>query len=115
MKIYSLQVIIWALCVRTMAAPFREQTPIGDGDLARAIEEAGDPDLAEFASRLRTATGGSELRTAITSSGSGTVGLKGPGRVLRQGGGGSCFCSGGSVCYRQGAGAVDCGFGLCGI
>lgn len=114
MKIYSLHVIIWAMCATTMAAPIREQTPIGDEELTRAIEQGGDPDLAEFAYRLRSATGASKLRTARPSSGSSTVEVKGPERVLRQGDG-SCFCSGGSVCCRQGGGAIDCGFGLCGI
>lgn len=114
MKIYSFQFIIWALCTATMAAPIREQTPIGDGELTRTIEDAGDPDLAEFASRLRTATGGSDFRTVRPSPGSSTDEANGPRKVLSQGGG-SCFCSGGSVCCRQGGDAIDCGFGLCGI
>lgn len=109
MKIYSFQLIIWAMFAATMAAPIREQTPIGDEELTRAAEQGGDPDLAEFAFRLRTATGGSKLHNARPSPGS-----SGPERVLRPGDS-SCFCSGGSVCCRQGGGAIDCGFGLCGI
>lgn len=114
MKIYSLHVIMWAMCAVTFAAPIREQTPIGDMELTRAIEQGSDPDLAEFAFRLRTGTGGSKPQTARPSPGSSPVEVKGPGRVLKQGDG-SCFCSGGSVCCRQGGGAIDCGFGLCGI
>lgn len=113
MKIYSFQLMIWAMFAATMAAPIREQTPISDEELTRAIEQ-GDQDLAEFASRLRTATGGSKHQIAKPSPGSNTVDSKGPERVLGQEGG-SCFCSGGSVCCRQGGGAIDCGFGLCGI
>lgn len=114
MKIPSIQVIIWVICTATMAAPIGEQSPIGDGDLTRVIEESGDPDLAEFASRVQTASGGSKLLTARPSPGSSDGATKGTGRVLGQGEG-SCFCSGGSVCCRQGSGVIDCGFGLCGI
>lgn len=114
MKIYSFQLIIWAMFAAAMAAPIREQIPIGDEELTRAIEQGDDPDLAEFAFRLRTSTGGPKIQNARPSLGSSNVESKGPERVLGQGGG-SCFCSGGSVCCRQGGGAVDCGFGLCGI
>jgi hypothetical protein len=114
MKLYSLQFIIWVICTATAAAPIREQSPIGDGELTKVIEESSDADLAEFASRLQTASGGSKLQTTRPSPGSSIVEANDPGRVLRQGHG-SCFCSGGSVCCRQGAGAIDCGFGLCGI
>lgn len=114
MKIYSFQIIVWAIFAGTMAAPIREQTPIGDEKLTKAIEQGSDPDLAEFAFRLRTGTGGSKHRVARPSPGSNTVEANGPERVLEQGNG-SCFCSGGSVCCRQGGGAIDCGFGLCGI
>lgn len=114
MKIYSLHVIIWAMCAATMAAPIREQAPIGE-ELTRAIEQGGDPDLAEFAFRLQSATGDSKVQIARPSPGSNTVEVKGPERVLGQGDR-SCFCSGGSVCCRQGGGSeIDCGFGLCGI
>lgn len=114
MKIYSFQLIILAMFAAAMAAPIREQTPIGDEELTRAIEQGDDPDLAEFAFRLRTSTGGSKIQNARPSLGSNNVESKGPERVLGQGGG-SCFCSGGSVCCRQGGGAIDCGYGLCGI
>lgn len=113
MKIYAFQLIIWATFAAVIAAPIREQTPIGDEELTRAIE-GGDPDLAEFAFRLRTATGRSKPQNAKPSPGSSTVEVEGPERVLGQESG-SCFCSGGSVCCRQGGGAIDCGFGLCGI
>ncbi|KAG6368651.1 hypothetical protein INS49_002864 [Diaporthe citri] len=53
-----------------MAAPIREQTPIGDEELTRAIE-GGDPDLAEFAFRLRTATD----EPLLTKRGSAVEGL----------------------------------------
>lgn len=114
MKIPSLQVIIWVICTATMAAPVHEQSPIGDGGLTRVIEESGDPDLAEFALRVQTASGGSKFLTARPSLGSSRGATKSTARVLGQGDG-SCFCSGGSVCCRQGSGAIDCGFGLCGI
>lgn len=114
MKIYSFNIIIWAIFAVSMAAPIREQTPIGDEKLTKAIEQDGDPDLAEFAFRLRTGTGGSQHRVARPSPGSNTVEENGPEKVLGQDSG-SCFCSGGSVCCRQGGDAIDCGFGLCGI
>lgn len=114
MKIYTLHVLIWVMCTATMAAPILEQSPISDGEHSKGSEESGDPDLVEFASRLRTGTGGSELQPARPSSESSTVEANGPGRALRKGDG-ACFCSGGSVCCRQDAGAIDCGFGLCGI
>lgn len=102
------------MCTATIAAPILEQSPISDGEVSKVIEESEDPDLAEFASRLRTGSGGSKLQSESPPSGSSTVEANGPGRVLKQGDG-ACFCSGGSVCCRQGAGAIDCGFGLCGI
>lgn len=114
MKIYSFHIIIWAMFAGIMAAPIREQAPIGDEKLTRALEQSDDPDLAEFAYRLQTATTDSKLQTARPSPGSSTVEEKGPEEVLGQEEK-SCFCSGGSVCCRQNGGAIDCGFGLCGI
>ncbi|POS70526.1 hypothetical protein DHEL01_v211079 [Diaporthe helianthi] len=95
MKIPSFQVIVWVICAATTAAPIREQSPIGDLDLTRVVEESKDPELVEFASRVQTSMRASKAL-----------------RVLGQGDG-SCFCSGGSVCCRQGSDDIDCGFGLC--
>jgi hypothetical protein len=87
---------------------------MSDGELTKVIEQSVDPDLAEFASRLRAASGGAKLQTARPSPASSAFEETSPLRLPRLGDG-SCFCSGASVCCRQGAGAIDCGFGLCGI
>ncbi|KAK2598432.1 hypothetical protein N8I77_011850 [Diaporthe amygdali] len=115
MRIYPLQVIIWAMVAAVMAVPIREQAPIGDSELTNAIEEGSDPDLTEFIFRLRAGKEGSGLQTTETPSGTRTSEANNSGGVLRNAqAGGSCFCSGGSVCCRQGS-TIDCGFGLCGI
>ncbi|KAJ0122312.1 hypothetical protein J7T55_002825 [Diaporthe amygdali] len=97
MRIYPLQVIIWAMVAAVIAVPIRKQAPIGDSELTNAIEEGSDPDLTEFIFRLRAGKEGSELQTAETPSVTRTSEANNSGGVLRNAqAGGSCFCSGGS-------------------